>query len=253
MTRVWVSRPEAQARSTCAALVQLGLQPWSQPVMEIHPLAELAPANRTMVMDLDLYQVAIFISQNAVRHGVAAIEAFWPQVPLGVAFLAVGNATARALQQAGILAEAPQVAMDSEALLALPVLAEVEQQRIIIFKGVGGRTELADTLSARGARVDNCPLYERKACTEAATALAQSDFGLMPNDCTLAYSGESIQLIHTALQAAQRRELLARTTIVPGPRVAAIAQELGFSRVIQAQNATDPAMLAALAAVELRI
>ncbi len=216
--------------------------------MEISPLAELAAAARTMVMDLDLYQVAIFISQNAVQYGLAAIDEFWPQVPVGVQFLAVGKATARALSEAGHLAQAPQVAMDSEALLAQPLLQQVDQQRVIIFKGQGGRTTLADTLTQRGARVDNCELYQRRACESAVTALQASDFGHADGDRILAYSGQSVQLIQQTMLAAQRTDLLATPIVVPGQRVAALAQELGFSQVIVAENATDAAMLAALAA-----
>ena len=248
MTQVWVTRPQRQAQTTCALLAEQGYVPWAQPVMEITPLAELPAVTRAMLMDLDLYHIAIFISQNAVHYGLASIDQFWPQIPVGVQFLAVGNATARALAAAGILADSPQVAMDSEALLALPALQQVEQQRVIIFKGEGGRTTLAETLAQRGARVDNCELYQRRACAEAVAALQASDFGRADSDCTMAYSGESVQLIEQTLVAAQRKELLDRPLVVPGLRVAKLAAELGFSHVLPAENATDMAMMAALMA-----
>lgn len=246
MSRVWVTRPSKQAEVTSQKLRALGVQPWCQPVMEIRPITPLGPISRQQVMDLNLYQFAIFVSQNAVQYGCDLIEQFWPQVPLGVTFVAVGSATADALAGRGLLAEAPTAAMDSEGVLALASLQQVEQQRVIIFKGEAGRTTLAETLAERGARVDNCELYARSHCTAAVAALRDGNFGLELNDTTLAYSGHSVELIHQTLLAARRTELLKQPLVVPGKRVAAVAGELGFEQVRTAQNATDQAMLAAL-------
>lgn len=248
--RVWVTRPLRQAEATSQLLREQGVAVWCQPVMEICPLPELGPEQRNQVMNVDLYSIAIFISQNAVHYGCALIDQFWPQVPVGLNFFAVGKATARALSNQGLLAQAPVSVLDSEGLLALPALQQVAQQRVIIFKGQGGRNTLAKTLAERGARVDNCELYSRQHCQKAVPALQASDFGLQGSDRILAYSGASVELIHKTLQAAGRTEVLLRPVVVPGERVANIAQRLGFERVVTAQNATDQAMLAALFAAE---
>jgi uroporphyrinogen-III synthase len=55
----------------------------------------------------------------------------------------------------------PQQRFDSEALLALPQLADVAGRRIVIFRGNGGRPLLGDTLAARGAVVEYAECYRR--------------------------------------------------------------------------------------------
>jgi uroporphyrinogen-III synthase len=57
---------------------------------------------------------------------------------------------------------------DSEGLLALPVLQDVEGQHFLIFRGQGGRELLRETLQARGAKVTVMELYRRELPTAAA-------------------------------------------------------------------------------------
>jgi uroporphyrinogen-III synthase len=74
---------------------------------------------------------------------------------------AVGPGTARALQAHGLDSIITPDGQDSEALLALPQLADVAGKRVVIVRGVGGRALLADTLRARGAQVDFMECYRR--------------------------------------------------------------------------------------------
>lgn len=243
--RVWVTRPEAQAQATAQLLEQLGCQYWLQPVMSIKPI-EPGPAERSQVLALDNYHAAIFISQNAVQYGLALIDQLWPQLPVGLHLMAIGKATAKALQNHGLVVQSATGAMDSEALLALPELQQLSDQKVLIFKGVGGRGYLSDTLATRGAQVDECALYQRCREVRAVANLQACDFGALATDTLLAYSGESVQYLTQTLAGAGRLELLGQPLVVPGERVADIARQLGYQQVRVAENASDSAMLAQL-------
>ncbi|UTA47777.1 uroporphyrinogen-III synthase [Simiduia sp. 21SJ11W-1] len=248
--RLWLTRPADQAAATGAAFAALGFQVQLVPALEIAPLAtaDQQQAVRNRILDFDRYQWAIFVSQNAVRYGAAWLDEYWPQLPLHSQFLAVGQATAQALHDAGLPVVSELTitrAMNSEALLALPELQAVADQQILIFRGLGGRTYLGDTLRARGARVDYCELYQRQAPaglnSQVAKALSAGPAWL----CV--HSGESLHHLHAALIAAGGGQPWRQwPLLVPGERVAELARGLGFDTLLVAENATDSAMCARL-------
>ena len=79
----------------------------------------------------------IFISANAVRLGMALVEDYWPQLPAGLNWYAIGAATAEGcLSATGIAAITPGSVMSSEGFsLAIPALQDVREQRVLIVKG----------------------------------------------------------------------------------------------------------------------
>src|SRR4029453_8518581 len=107
---------------------------------------------------LSHYQLAIFISTNAVEYGAPDAKR-WPTT---LVTFAPGPGTAEALAAVGIAdARIPAGQFDSEGLLAFPELADVEGKRIVIFRGDDGRELLGDTLRARGAQVEYVACYRR--------------------------------------------------------------------------------------------
>lgn len=252
--QVVVTRPEAQASTWAETLEALGAQVGLAPLMALEPVTDAAAkqAIKQCILDFDLYQKAIFVSQNAVAFAFDWLEDYWPQLPIRVEYYGVGERTARALEahQVPVTAWQNDGPMNSEALLAAPELQSVADQRIVIFRGVGGRGVMADTLRERGARVDYCELYQRHCPAQAGASLAQAleGFGSGPLIVAL-HSGETLDNYHRVRQqlaAEQNRWLAEATLLVPGDRVAAQARALGYSRVLKAENATDPSMLAAL-------
>lgn len=242
---VLVTRPAGQAADLCAAVTAAGFPVHSQPLLQLQAVPELAPAQRELAMNLDRYQHIIFISGNAVRFGMALLEDYWPQLPTGLAWYAIGAATARMLQEHGVTALTPAADMTSEALLALPQLGEVVNHRVLVIKGEGGRATLREELARRGARVDELACY-RRACPalgpgELAGRLSQWKIGLI-----LISSGEGLANLLALLSPEETSKFTTVTLLVPSERVARMAGEAGFSRVVTAENASDNAMIRAL-------
>ncbi len=252
--QVLVTRPEAQAKIWARALEAQGARVQVAPLMALEPVADAAAkqAIKQCIMDFDLYQKAIFVSQNAVAYAFDWLEDYWPQLPIRVEYYGVGERTARALEahQVPVTAWQSDGPMNSEALLAAPELQSVADQRIVIFRGVGGRGVMADTLRRRGARVDYCELYQRHCPEQASTELAQALDGVEKGPLVVAlHSGETLDNYHRVgqqLAPPYRHRLADATLLVPGDRVEEQAYALGYSRVLKAENATDPSMLATL-------
>lgn len=259
---VVVTRPQAQAEPWAQKLRDLGAVTSVISLLEIVPVSGDAQiqAVKNCILNLDLFCKAIFVSQNAVNLGFEWIENYWPQLPMGVDFFAVGETTARQLEERGVpvtdLARAQAGAMDSEALLASPALQQVAGEKIVIFRGLGGRPHLGEVLSARGAQVSYCEIYERKLPAGSAAEFAQllAQYTAQANSLLVitVHSGEALQNLHILSQGFGKLPQADANTylLVPSQRVADLATAAGWAHVVAAQNATDACMLQGL--IELK-
>lgn len=219
--RILVTRPSSQAATLCEAIREAGGEPVSFPVLRIVPksAADVA-ADLATVPNPD---VAIFVSRNAVLHGLAHVN------DTGATLAAVGPATADAIRAAGARVDVvPADGADSERLLAEPAFADVSGRNILIVRGETGRELLGDTLQKRGATVHYLPVYRREPAVPpesevdaVATALGHGDI-----DFVIVLSIETMRNL-LALLPASGDDLLRKTTLVaPGERVIQGACEL---------------------------
>ena len=236
---VLLIRPLQEQDELVTLLELAGVQVYRYPVMKIEPV--LAPDAKSRILDFDHYQIAIFVSRTAARLGVDWLESYWPMLPVGVRYYAVGKATAAELAERGIFAEAPCAAFNSEALLALDSLRSVAGQRALIFAGEGGRTLLAEELQKRGATVDRCELYQRRPMKDSAGKIASllTDKKL---DLAAVHSGELVHHLLAVVPGELHDALCRLPVIVPGERVASIARKLSFERVLTAPSAAPEDM-----------
>jgi uroporphyrinogen-III synthase len=133
------------------------------PAFRIEPAAMHGELQNRLA-SLDQYRIGIFISRNAVQHTLSLLHHDSGKLK-ALTIMAIGDATAAALREAGINAVSPEDAeTGSETLLQLPQLqaGSVQRIKILIFRGTGGRELLADTLRARGAQVDYASVYRRE-------------------------------------------------------------------------------------------
>ena len=136
---------------------------------------------------------------------------------------------------------------DSETLLAMPELADMRGQRVLIVRGEGGRTLFAETLRARGAEVAFAEVYRRlRPDFDPAPLLTHWDDQVA---LVTATSGEVLANLLEMLGPEGRAPLLATPLVVVAERTATAARELGFARVAVAERAEDEAIVEALCAL----
>ncbi|MBH0005418.1 uroporphyrinogen-III synthase [Psychrobacter sp. SWN149] len=140
------------------------------------------------------YKALVIISPTAAAAGLAVwqslkhhvqanndervetdCQVLQPPSPL----IAVGTATAAVLSQSDISVIAsyqilqPTVA-NNEGMLAMPEIEDLQAgDKLLIWRGLGGRRLLVDTLEARGVHIDSIAWYERSMPSDAATQYQQ--------------------------------------------------------------------------------
>lgn len=239
-----VTRPQGQADGLARLVESAGGRALRYPVIGIEPLR--TPALESTIASLAAFDLAIFISRNAVEQGFACLRELGARGSLPRA-AAIGEGTRRALEAEGVQGViAPAGPADSEALLARPQLRDVSGKRVLIFRGAGGREMLASTLRSRGAVVDYAECYRRTTpATDFRPLIAEWSRGAV--DAVTVSSGEGLANL-AALLGAPGLELLRATPVfVPHPRVGAEARSLGIAIVVVA-GAADDEMLVALVA-----
>ncbi|MFK7855122.1 MAG: uroporphyrinogen-III synthase [Granulosicoccus sp.] len=182
----------------------------------------------------------LFTSSNAVRYADALLPLPWRES----AVQAIGPATARALVEKGqILASEPAKPYNSEAfLLQADTLAP---QRLIIIKGVGGRTLIGDTLEKLGWQVEHIDVYKRLLPQLSPSRIDEILQPATPDVISVA-SNETLTNLMT-LSGKHRSEILRAQLLVNSERCASLACDIGFRRTaIVAQPAGDQGQLASL-------
>jgi uroporphyrinogen-III synthase len=242
--RVVVTRPGDQAAHMSALIRAAGGEPVLFPTLEILDAADLRPV-LALIERLDAFDLAIFISANAVNKALDLVRAkrAWPPA-LRVA--TVGRGSALELQRRGFAAViAPTERFDSEGLLDVPELKHVKGKRVVIFRGEGGRELLAGALSARGAAVEYAECYRRgRPHADPAPLL-----GLCLRhqiDAFTVTSNEGLSNLYAMLGEAGRRCLQNTPLFAPHERIAAAARALGVQTVVLT-DAGDEGLVAGLA------
>ncbi len=236
---VIITRPARQAAGLAQILAALGATPIIVPAIIILPPADAAALERVHA-SLGHYEMAIFVSANAVEYGVPDPRRW----PARLRAFAPGPGTAAALVAVGIAAPViPATSFDSEGLLALPELNEVTGKRVLIFRGEGGRQLLGDTLRARGADVTYVDCYRRAVPQTGGEGLAEVLAAGRADALTLT-SSEGLDNLCTLLGADALRALQALPAFAPHPRIVEHARTQGFTAI--ATGGSDAGLVAGL-------
>lgn len=237
---VVVTRPAGQAAHFATALSEAGAIPVLYPVLEIRDVEDVAPLLDAAIR-LEGFDLAVFVSPNAIEKALAVIlpRRAWPAA-LRVA--ALGKSSERALAHHGIQdVISPPLRFDSEALLELPELTEVNHKRVIIFRGDGGREVLGDTLRARGATIEYVSCYRRtRPQLDPAPLLKLWEEGRL--DAVTLTSSEGLRNFFDMVGRLGQAWLKKTPAFVPHVRIAEQAQALGLAQVIPTEPGDDGLM-----------
>ena len=240
---VLVTRPAAQADELCEKIKAAGGEAIAFPTIVIEPV----PAAATQ----QPYDWLIFISANAVNHGLALVNRH-----TGTRIAAIGKATAAALSAHDVRVDAmPEKYAKTEALLAHPAFANVQTQSVLIVKGVGGRELLHDELTQRGAQVTALEVYRRMQPPVEAALVQQLEQRWSEGEIHIVTltSVETLDNLTAMLTDTGRKLLQTTPYVTVSERIAEAAQANALKgQCVLSRGADDDALVGAIAAWHAR-
>ena len=235
MTHILITRPEGKGAALAEQLEQAGYQTSLFPVLNIN---YLTPSS-TQLSPLINADKIIFISQDAVK----ALAQLKPDINIKAQFYAVGQQTADTIYELfGVRAATPKQ-FDSEGVLALKSLAQVDGSNIVLVKGQGGRPDIAKVLKERGAFLNNCVVYEREPVSDLTSNWTDHWQSNNVHGIVIT-SNAAVDAIFTPLAAQQLQWLQQCHFYVASERIAAYLQQqhVSLANIHIAAGASDNAM-----------
>jgi len=234
---VVITRPAGTATALASKVRALGGTPLLLPGLSLRAAPDPQHA-RTQWLQVQHDDVLIFTSPAAVRYALALA----PMQKVHGAVVAVGRATARALQRHGVHAQTPALRQDSEGVLALPPLQHPRGKRVALLAAPGGRGLIQQQLAERGARLREVHVY-RRAASRLTRRHHQAVQRLPAASCILLSSAEALQNLQGQLSATAWVRLCQAIAVVSSERIAAAARAAGFLRIHRAASANQADLL----------
>jgi uroporphyrinogen-III synthase len=188
----------------------------------------------------------IFISPQAVQASITAISRVLPPFKQTMQFAAIGEGTAKMLQNAGYTAVVyPHHEWGSEGLLNMIEFQAVVNKKITLIQGEGGRDHLALTLSARGAIVTSFIAYQR-----VLPAISANRYVTMLKkrliEVIICTSFEGVRNLKCLIGELGWPYLKNTPLVVVSERIKTLAYNLGLQTIFVARNASHQAIFEAL-------
>lgn len=226
-----ITRPQGQADDLLDSLngiINGGQTPSQMSLLHL-PLIAIAPLTPCW-HPVSPYQGAIFVSANAVNFfsNFAALA--------NCRLYAVGRHTAEKLKKIAQRDVIFPEQMNAEGLAALPDLHHVQGQRWLLVKGQGGRDFLTQSLTARGADVEELDLYQRR--LPDISSQQQIIKANQPGSIWLVSSADALGHLFRILGLASKPRHAVKV-MVTSQRLNLLARQKGFVVVAEAPGASQ--------------
>ena len=246
MQRIMITRPAHQAGKLADEIAAAGGLSFLFPTLEICP-TELSTENKQKIQHITQYDIIIFISPNAIEHGLDQIQSLI-DLPDALQLATIGQGSAKALKNK--LGKNPDICpkenFNSEGLLATAEMQNLKDKRILIVRGNGGREYLKQTLEQRGASVDYLNVYQRIKPIIDSTELEQY---LQNNEIAVIVitSAESLKNLVELTPKKAILRLLQTPLLLINKRLVAAANNAGFeNKLFVSTEASDEAIIETL-------
>lgn len=234
--RVLVTRPAGQGEGLAQQLEALGAEVLQRPALAIEPRT---PADWPPAEPVDWL---VFTSPNAVQWALPWLDSIDRS---RAQIAAVGPGTAARAQADGLpVAVAPRAGGGVDELLAEPDFAPAAGERVLIFRGEGGRERLQQVLREGQVIVVEADVYRR---VPAGAALdVPLAWRSAPLDATVVTSRAGLDALLGMTGQPALQWLQASRLITVSDRVAAYARAMGFVDPVVAAGAADADLSAAV-------
>ena len=240
--RVLVTRSPHQASALADGLRAAGMEPVLVPTIEIVPPKSFASLD-AVVSSLASFEWLVFTSANAVEVFASRVsrETAMPKIA------AIGPATKRALEQAGLVVELmPEVAVAES--LADTLRPVVRGKRVAIVRAEAARDVLVSRLEEAGAAVQVGVAYRNVVPAGSVERLREFDVEGWPDAVTFTSASTARNLVALLDEAGVLLpESVKRVSI--GPVTSLAMLELGIPPHAAAKEAGIAALVAAVAEI----
>jgi len=144
--------------------------------------------------------------------------------------VAVGKGTARALRRQGVQQIQVPLRMDSEGVLALPLMADLQGKQVALITAPGGRGLIAEHICLRGGELWRVDVYERIALSLNTATLNRLQALIGPTVLALT-SAQALHQVLAQLPDNLRTRWLQQPVVVASTRLAQLAKTTGFSQI----------------------
>lgn len=236
---VVVTRPGAAGQALVDELRQAGQGALWLPAFTFGPAPD-EPAAWATVAALETFDLAIFVSPQAVRATAALLEQRWPaQTRIAVVGRGTGAAVREALDGAAeaVLIEPPEAGeletSGSEVLWPLLEVLQPPPRRVLLLRAQSGRDWLAERLRALGAVVVPLAVYSRNVTVPTASLREALAEAAATGLASVVSSSDAVAALAQMLGAQPEvwAALRAAPALAGHPRIAERLRAAGFAQV----------------------